>query len=364
MLPVITPVFPSRRAERFAQLLDEAAGARRHHARSVDDDDLGALVTIGQRVSTLPLIVEVDPEFRTGLRASLMARIEREGIGATATQPEPEAQQRRRLADLLPSGRTRSAIIATVAAGSFGAFGISAASGDAIPGDTLYGVKRSAEQAQRALTGDPLKLGQLNLEFAKKRLGEAGALSRDPDKLRPVLDDMDRDMREGSALLTTAAVERGEPAALEVVRQFSLDQRPILANLVGRLQGPAKGRAAESLMLLDRINQRAGGLQQTVKCPGISTPVDELGAQPVTCTKAAPQQQKGGPAGGAPEATSQPLEPTATSTAGPAAEVAGGQGTTPSVEAGSSSAPDSAEGDDSDDGVVDSIKKALEGLFG
>jgi len=80
VLQVITSVFPSRRAERFAQLLDEAAGARRHHAWSVDDDDLGAMVTIGQRVSTLPLVVEVDPEFRTGLRASLMARIEREGI--------------------------------------------------------------------------------------------------------------------------------------------------------------------------------------------------------------------------------------------------------------------------------------------
>jgi hypothetical protein len=360
---VITPVIPSRRAERFAQLLDEAAGARRHHAWSVDDDDLVAMVTIGQRVSTLPLVVEVDPEFRTGLRASLMARIEREGIGATASQPETDAPSRRRLTDLLPSGRTRSAIIATVAAGSFGAFGISAASGDAIPGDTLYGVKRSAEEAQRALTGNPVNLGQLNLEFAKKRLAEAGALNGDPGRLVPVLDDMDRDMRAGSKLLTTAAVERGDPAALQVIQQFTGDQRPILANLVNRLHGPAKGRAGESLRLLERINQRAGALQQTVKCPGVNTAVDDLGAQPASCAKAAPAELNAG--GGAPEATPQPAVPGAEDPDGPSAEVADDKATAAPVEADSSSAPgtDSGTDENNDGGVVESIKKAIESIF-
>jgi hypothetical protein len=360
---VITPVIASRRAERFAQLLDEAAGARRHHSWSVDNDDLATMVTIGQRVSTLPLIVEVDPEFRTGLRASLMARIEREGIGATATQPEADAPSRRRLTDLLPSGRTRSAIIATVAAGSFGAFGISAASGDAIPGDTLYGVKRSAEEAQRALTGNPISLGQLNLEFAKKRLAEAGALGGNPDRLVPVFDDMDRDMREGSRLLTTAAVERGEPAALQVIQQFAGDQRPILASLVSRLHGPAKGRASESLRLLERINQRAGALQQTVKCPGVDTQIDDLGAQPAPCAKAAPAERD--VRGGTPGATPQPTAPETASADRQPGEVAGGQPTDAPVEAGSSTSPgtDSATDEGNDDGVVDSIKKAIESIF-
>ena len=361
---MITPVFNSRRAERFAQLLDEAAGARRHHAWSVDDDDLNTMVTIGQRVSTLPLIVEVDPEFRTGLRASLMARIEREGMGATADPSDSDAPSRRKLTDLLPSGRTRSAIIATVAAGSFGAFGISAASGDAIPGDTLYGVKRSAEEAQCALTGNPISLGQLTLEFAKKRLAEAGALGGNAGRLVSVLDDMDRDMREGSKLLTTAAVERGDPAALQAIQQFAGDQRPILANLVNRLRGPAKGRAAESLRLLDRINQRAGALQQTVKCPGVGTQLDELGAQPAPCGKAAPAQQSVG--GGAPEATPQAGAPGTASTNGPSAEVAGGQDTDAPVEAGSPSSPGTDAGTDEnndDGGVVESIKKAIESIF-
>jgi hypothetical protein len=176
-----------------------------------------------------------------------------------------------------------------------------------------------------------------------------------------VLDDMDNGMRGGSKLLTLAAIDRGEAAGLQVIQEFSRDQRPIMANLVNRLKGPAKGRAAESLALLDRIKQRAGSLQQTAKCPGgVKAPVDELGALPASCAKAAPQ--RGGPAGAAPEVTASPVAPTAGATTGPEAEATAG--TTPSVEAGSSSAPDAAAGEDSDEGVVDSIKKALESLFG
>jgi hypothetical protein len=360
---VITPVFPSRRAERFAQLLDEAAGARRHHSWSDADRELTGMVTIGQRVTTLPLVVEVDPEFRTGLRASLMARIEREGIGETVAEPEVDTPQRRRISDLLPSGRTRSAIIATIAAGSFGAFGVSAASGDAIPGDTLYGVKRSAEQAKLALAGSEVSRGQLNLEFARKRLAEAGALGNNQGRLDPVLDDMDTGMREGTRLLTTAAVDRGEVAGLQAVQQFARDQRPVLAGLTGRLNGPAKKRATESLTLLDRINERAGGLQNTVKCPDLPVQTDELGALPVVCTKAAPPQTRSVP-GAAPEATPKPAGPAPTAAAPPVSGRNAVASPSESVTVDASATPDAGESESEDDGVLDSIKKAVEGLFG
>jgi hypothetical protein len=360
---VITPVFPSRRAERFAQLLDEAAGARRHHSWSDADSDLTGMVTIGQRVTTLPLVVEVDPEFRTGLRASLMARIEREGIGATATEPEVESPHRRKLGDLVPSGRTRSAIIATIAAGSFGAFGVSAASGDAMPGDTLYKVKRSAEQAQLALAGSDMSRGQLNLDFARKRLAEAGALGNNAARLDPVLDDMDTGMREGSRLLTTAAVDRGEVAGLQAVQLFARDQQPILANLANRLDGPAKVRATESVDLLKRISERASGLQNTVKCPDLQVPTDELGALPVVCGNAAPPPTRSIP-DPAPEATPKPTG----TTAGATAPTTGGRnaaaGPSESAEATASATPAASESESDDDGVLDSIKRAVEGLFG
>ena len=61
-------LFSRRRAERFAQLLDEANGGRRHHVRSRDDDGLMPLVTLGRQLGANPPVVEVDPEFRTGCR--------------------------------------------------------------------------------------------------------------------------------------------------------------------------------------------------------------------------------------------------------------------------------------------------------
>jgi hypothetical protein len=358
---VITPVFPSRRAERFAQLLDEAAGARRHHSWSDADSDLSGMVTIGQRVSILPLVVEVDPEFRTGLRASLMARAEREGIGSTATEAEADTPQRRRLSDLLPSGRTRSAIIATIAAGSFGAFGVSAASGDAMPGDTLYKVKRSAEEAQLALAGSDVSRGQLNLDFARKRLTEAGGLGGDMGRLDPVLDDMDSNMRDGTRLLTTAAIDRGEPAGLQVVQQFTRDQKPILASLANRLNGPAKSRAAESLDLLNRIDERANGLQTTVKCPGVAVPTDELGALPIVCGNAAPSSPRSVP--NKPEATPKPTSASPPTGAPPTLGGRNAVEPTQPAEVSPTASPDAAE-NESDDGVLDSIKRAVEGLFG
>jgi hypothetical protein len=355
---VITSVFPSRRAERFAQLLDEAAGARRHHARSATDGDLTELVAMSQRVSTLPLVVEVDPEFRTGLRASLMARIEREGIGVTATTSEPDEPVRRRVTDLLPSTRTRGAIVVTLIAGTLAASGVSAASGDAIPGDALYAVKRSTERAQLAFAGSDVSRGQLYFEFAKVRLAEAGALGNNAARLGPVLDDMDNDMRNGTRLLTTAAVERGDIAGLQAVQQFSAQQRPTLQSMVNRATGPAKKRAGDSLALLDRINARATSLESTIKCPGQDVPLDELGAQPVVCAAASPQPQEQ-------DTRTVPAPDSAVPSAVPGLPgTAGEPVTVPSVEAGSPSAPATGATDESDSRLVDKIQKVLGSIFG
>ncbi len=255
------------------------------------------MVTIGQLVSTLPLVVEVDPEFRTGLRASLMARIEREGIGVTATEPEAETpQRRRRSADLLPSVShpQRDHRPPSPPARS-------APSGCRPPAATPSGRRAVRRQAlgragQFGLAGSDVSRGQLNLAFAKKRLAEAGALGSDVNKLTRCSTTWTPACATAARLLTVAAIDRGEVAGLQAIQEFTRDQRPIMCNLVNRLKGPAKGRATESLALLDRIDQRAGSLQQTAKCPGIKAPVDELGALPVVCTKAAPQQRAVRPA--------------------------------------------------------------------
>ena len=74
---------------------------------------------------------------------------------------------------------------------------MSAASENAVPGDALYGVKRSTERAQLALASSDLTRGQLFLDFARNRLAEARRRQGDSDGFAGVLDDMDANTTAG-----------------------------------------------------------------------------------------------------------------------------------------------------------------------
>ena len=87
--------FSRRRAERFAQLLDEANGApppprpvpRRRR-------ELSTLVELGRQIRTAGAEESdagIDPRFRTDLRAMLMATAEREGVGDHGPAAAPVA---------------------------------------------------------------------------------------------------------------------------------------------------------------------------------------------------------------------------------------------------------------------------------
>lgn len=59
-----------------------------------------------------------------------------------------------------------------------GSVGVAYASGEALPGDTLYGVKRGLERAALALSASNAGDTELLLRFADRRLGEAEELLR------------------------------------------------------------------------------------------------------------------------------------------------------------------------------------------
>jgi hypothetical protein len=306
----VNAVFGRQRAERFAQLLDEAGGARRHHARSRADQDLNDFVEVSHRLGRIDFGVQADPEFKDGLRAMLMATIEREGIGATAVDAEPTARvgtPRRRPAgspSWLPirSRRARGAVVVGLAVGTLAISGISAASGDAMPGDSLYGVKRTGEKAQLAMAGSQVSRGQLYLDFAKTRLNEAAGLRGDAPGMTALLDEMDNETREGVRLLTTSAVDRRDTAALDAVEGFSGQQRQTLTGMLGTLTGTARNRTVTSLQLLDSINKRTDGLRGTLRCSDIaSAGADDLGPRAGRC--AAQGQLQPSTAGGANGAT-------------------------------------------------------------
>ena len=67
------------------------------------------------------------------------------------------------------------AILAILAATALGGGGVVYASGDALPGDALYGVKTGAEDVQLALAGDAQDINLYN-QFLAERTAEMGAL--------------------------------------------------------------------------------------------------------------------------------------------------------------------------------------------
>ena len=282
-------LFSRRRATRFAQLLDEANGGRRHHARSRTDDQLVALVAIGRQLTAERPDVQVDPEFRSGLRAMLVATAVREGMGtagATESGAQPAAAPRTPLLGGATArrARARGAILVGITAGAVALSGISAASENAVPGDALYGMKRSTERAQLALASSDLSRGQLFLDFARTRLDEAATLHGDPAGFSAVLDDMDADTRQGVRLLTTTAVERSDPAGLDAVNTFVTGQRGAVTGLLDGAGRAERDRTRRSIALLDAIRRRSDGLRAAIACE-LPRPVgsDALGPAPAAC---------------------------------------------------------------------------------
>jgi hypothetical protein len=391
VLALNTSVFHRRRTERFAQLLDEAGGARRYRVRSKTDRDLADLAQVGHRLARIDIDVRADPEFRDGLRAVLIATIEREGIGATAAETVPLTAGDGRptgagtgrsgsRASWVPirSRRARAAVVIGLAAGTLAVSGMSAASGDAVPGDALYGMKRSAERAQLALASSQVSRGQLYLEFAKTRMNEAAALHGEAPGLRGVLDDMDNETRQGVRLLTTVAVDRHDPAALDVISAFTADQRPTMTGMLATLSGNARGRMLVSLQLLDDIQQRVEGLRGGLRCGDVTSDAsDELGPLPQQCPAQGPakpstRDENGSGTtragsttdGGTADAAASASAP---STAGrPAEQAASGHSSQPAARPKSSTTPPSTPEDSRHprENIIDKIGHLLGGSLG
>src|SRR5947207_872973 len=287
-------LFHRRRAERLAQLLDEANVRPRHHTRSTIDPQLSGYVRLGTALPhTSAALSGPSTDFRDSLRAMLVATAERDGIGATAVDSDaPEIGKRARVSQpVVGSKRARGAILVGLAAGTLALSGMSAASTDAMPGDALYGMKRSTESARLALAGSDVSRGQLYLDFARNRLDEAESVGGGGTGLATMLDDMDNETRAGTRLLTTLAASRREHGPLDLIDGFVHTQQTRLIQLGD------SARVLQSLALLDRIALRSAGLRSNLSCTAEAT--DDLGPVTPAC-KGNPGGTRGG---GAPAGT-------------------------------------------------------------
>ncbi|XVV03454.1 DUF5667 domain-containing protein [Actinosynnema sp. CA-248983] len=161
---------------------------------------------------------------------------------------------------------------------------------DALPGDALYGVKRTAESASLGLTFGEESKGYKRLEFAAARISEMETLV---DRYRDsgggplggyltALADFDADAAAGSRVLA-AYGSNSDQRVLTGLRDWAVSQTSRLGDLRGRLPAQAATRAGTSLDLLDRIARRAADLSARTGCATVTTgQVDDVGPVPAT----------------------------------------------------------------------------------
>ncbi|CAL9306334.1 DUF5667 domain-containing protein [Streptomyces rochei] len=296
---MIANVSAHRRANAFAQALEEQSdpgaaaeqsGGPAAAGPAGEPTEQGRLLTLATGLETLPR-PELDPEVKVVQRAQLVAAFEamlQEGtVGGAADPAVPEQRRARgthRAAPLsrfrprsrLAKGLTAGGLSVSVAAGAFG--GVAAASSDALPGDSLYGLKRGIEDFRLGLADGDDERGRAYLDLASTRLSEArrlmergrsGPLDHESlTEIRRALSGMRHDASEGHRLLS--AVYARDPdsiAPMQALSAFSRSHRESWGALRDRLPVQLGDVSEQVSSVFDAIEDDVAPLQSLLPTP-------------------------------------------------------------------------------------------------
>lgn len=355
----MNPVFPAqKRAEEFSSMVEgTSTTALRDTGKYADLVPLVGLVT-SLRQAPAP---EARPEFVSDLRSRLMLAAE------TALVPDTSAQvEARRQATPRRTGRERRL---AVAIGGFALVSASAsmsvAAQTALPGDTLYPLKRALENVHESVLRDADDKGATMLDNASGRLAEVDKLSRnggqDPQVIADTLEDFAAQAVEASDVLIGDFQETGRLQSIEELRSFTSSSLEALQRLETLVPVEARGSLIEATRILGDIDALA--LSACPTCgdtvtAAVTTATDLIGPlyEPlVEATKPEPAATRPGPKKQAPpkkpataSAQPSPLSPPATThqTQAPATDGAD-EDKTPTLPSGpdGSNTPESGSGD-------------------
>ncbi len=299
---MIANVSAHRRANAFAQALEEqsdrdsAAGQPDGPApppTAAERTGQGRMLALTTGLGELPK-PKLDPEVKVVQRAQLVAAMEamlRDGTvpGGEAADPSVPEQRSHRargahratgLGKLRPRTRLTKGLAAGglsvgVAAASFG--GVAAASSDALPGDSLYGLKRGIEDVKLGLVHGDSDRGQLYLDQASTRLSEARRLmERDRGgpldhesvgEVRRTLSGMQHDAAEGHRLLHEAYERDGSLGPIQALSTFSRSHREAWGALRDRLPVQLGDVSQQVSSVFDAIDQEVAPLQSLLPQP-------------------------------------------------------------------------------------------------
>ncbi|MFF3564369.1 DUF5667 domain-containing protein [Streptomyces sp. NPDC002574] len=287
-----------RRANAFADALEDdgqqAHAGEQHGAHAADrhaDPAQGRLLALADALEDVPRPT-LDPEAKTVQRAQLIAAMEAALADGTLTVPEQRDGGRgahradgRGIGKLRPRSAWSRRLAAGglsvgVAAGAFG--GVAAASTDALPGDTLYGLKRGMEDMRLNLADDDADRGKVYLDLASTRLQEARRLmergrggqldDESVGEIRRALSGMQQEATEGHRLLTAAYRKDGSLRPMETLSAFSNNHRRGWTELRDRLPNKLTDVGDKVTSVFDAIEQEVAPLQKLL--PPAATPGD------------------------------------------------------------------------------------------
>lgn len=286
-------------AEEFAAALEGrgVASARR-------DPALAPLLTLAQSLQSVPLAPA--PEFRDALRQRLLA------VAAVAPAATPADTPLERARTWVEGWRVQKAMATAAAsmAAVVAVTGVSVGASRSVPGDALYGVKRSAEGVQLSLARNDVNRGKRYLQHAETRLrevaqivGEDIALGPAPtgpgqitvafggsksERVAGALRSMDSATRNGTRLLFEAYTEQRDDDVLRVVQNFTARQRTNLGQVIDSLPTEAHDEASASLELVSDLHLRATQLLAVGTCGTECPPVTPVAPSPGETTAPTP----------------------------------------------------------------------------
>ncbi|GAA0621679.1 DUF5667 domain-containing protein [Streptomyces crystallinus] len=290
---MIANVSAHRRANAFAQALEEASAAQQPPATPAARAEPAAeadLLTLATVLGELPK-PELDPQVKVEQRALLVAAMEQMFASGDATDPRmPEqrtgkgAHRAAPLRKLRPRSRWSKGIAAGglsigVAAGAFS--GVAAASSDALPGDSLYGLKRGMEDLKLNLADDDADRGRIYLDQASTRLsearrlmerGRAGDLDHEQlSEVRRALSGMQHDVTEGHRLLHAAYAKDGSLGPIAALSSFASAHRESWSKLRGKLPAQLSDVGDKVTSVFAAIDEEVAPLRSMLPAPKTKT---------------------------------------------------------------------------------------------
>lgn len=360
----MTAAFTARgRAEEFNSLVEGTSTSELLNTRYVE---VLELVEAMRYVSP----VEARAEFVAGLRSRLMSAAE------SALAPATDAELAARLT-VAPRRTPRERRIA-IAVGGFAIVGatttMAMAAQTALPGDTLYPLKRALENAHAGVQVDEGDKGSTLLANAAGRLDEVDELSRaqgseDATAIAQTLQAFTDQATAASDLLLASYADNGQEASIQELRDFTAASMSDLEGLESVVPEEARGALIAAAQVLYQIDQQA-----TYACPicAVSTVtripdilllnvgnVFGTTAQPAT----APSVVDEPPADAQPKGNGQGKGAPATGTQPPPSGSGDGTPppTVPSAPSGGGTTQDPDGSDDADASVIGELTEGLTG---